>query len=84
MEGRRLCFCYGSNSVTQLKQRVQNDQLVAHPAFAPGWRRVFAGDSSKWGGGGTASILPAPGAADARVNGSVVYLTMAEFDRLDR
>ena len=51
-EERTPCFCFGSNSVAQLKERCKNDKLVAEAATLPGYRRIFAGKSAKWGGGG--------------------------------
>ena len=45
-------FSYGSNGVTQMRERCQNDTLTAVAAYLPGYRRIFAGLSRKWDGGG--------------------------------
>ena len=80
-DDRMPCFCFGSNSVAQLRERCQNDALVAEAATLPGYHRIFAGSSAKWGGGGVASLVAAKGAACI---GSIVRLSAAELDLLDR
>ena len=79
--GRLPCFCHGSNSVLQLRQRLRNPFLTAERARVRGFQRIFAGYSRKWGGGGVASLVEKK---DAETLGSIVYLTAAEFDHLDR
>jgi hypothetical protein len=81
------CFCYGSNSVMQLRERCQNSQLVAEAAYVPGVLRVFAGRSVKWaddGGepGGVACLVPC-GRPGQRCYGSIAWLTPAEYALLD-
>ena len=76
-------FAFGSNSVQQLRERCQNPLLEARKAFLPGYRRIFAGTSKKWGGGGVAS-LSASQQPPARCIGSAVDLTEAELQLLDR
>ena len=81
-EDRVPCFCYGSNSVAQLRERCQNETLVAEAATLPGFRRIFAGSSQKWFGVGVASLAAAKGVAACI--GSIVRLSVAELDLLDR
>ena len=81
-EDRVPCFCYGSNSVAQLRERCQNETLVAEAATLPGFRRIFAGSSQKWFGGGVASLAASEGVAACI--GSIVRLSAAELDLLGR
>lgn len=78
-----LIFSYGSNSIVQLRQRLDAPALIAAPATLPGYRRVFCLSSANWAGGGVASLAPAPADGLAPVRGSVVTLTSAELARLD-
>ena len=80
MASKVPCFCFGSNSVTQLCERLQSDALVAEAATLHGWHRIFAGVSQKWGGGGVASLVEAAGSSCV---GSIVQLTDEQFGRLD-
>ena len=91
--GRLPCFCFGSNSAVQVRERVVNPFLTPERARVRGYRRVYAGYSRSWGGGGVASIVPVPvgATAAARQNphleqtlGSVIYLSPSEFETLDR
>ena len=75
------CFAYGSNGTEQLRERCKNPSLVSHKAVIRDYRRFFTGHSSKWGGGGVASLAPLRGSV---CKGSVVYLTEAELELLDR
>jgi hypothetical protein len=50
-----LLFSYGSNGKHQLSVRLGR-KVEVFPAYAEGWRRVFRGHSSKWGGG-VASLI---------------------------
>jgi Gamma-glutamyl cyclotransferase, AIG2-like len=75
-----LVFSYGSNSLAQLRVRVDNPSLTASAATLPGYARVFCLSSPSWGRGGVASLAPAEGAA---ARGSVVALSPAELARLD-
>jgi hypothetical protein len=51
-------FCYGSNSIEQLKDRLQIDELMFTPAYIDNYSRIFAGKSKKWQDGADASIYP--------------------------
>ena len=87
---RTPCFAFGSNNVEQLRERCQNPTLVARKAFLPGFFRIFAGTSSKWGGGGVASLVNMAhikqeiSVGERGCIGSAVDLTEAEFQLLDR
>lgn len=74
-------FCYGSNSLSQIKKRVENNNLTNKKAYLPGYVRIFAGYSKKWNGG-TASILKS--SIDHHVKGSLVYLKESELKKLDK
>lgn len=74
-------FCYGSNSLEQLKERVLNSNLEAKKAYLPGYIRIFAGYSKKWGGG-VASLKKVN---DNNVTkGSIVFLNENELSKLDK
>jgi gamma-glutamylcyclotransferase (GGCT)/AIG2-like uncharacterized protein YtfP len=72
-------FCYGSNGIAQLRERCENQALIAIPASLPDYDRVFAGKSPKWGGA-VASLIKRQGGS---VYGSVVRLTEVEMELLD-
>lgn len=74
-----LVFSYGSNSIVQLQARVHNTGLKAFPARAPGWKRIFCRNTTRWCGA-AASLAPN---ADGSVHGAVVDLTRDELERLD-
>ena len=80
--GTTATFCFGSNSVVQLMARVGNPSLTAERALAPGFRRVFAGASERWGGA-VASIVGVEGSGEG-CRGSIVRLTEEELEKLDR
>ena len=81
LQKRIPCFCYGSNNVAQLRERCLNPQLAVEGAKLPGYRRIFAGKSANWAGGGVASVLPA---SNAICLGSVVMVSEDELLLLDR
>jgi cation transport regulator ChaC len=72
-------FSYGSNSVVQLRGRVQNPTLQAYPAHVDGWDRIFCFWSSTWKGA-AASLEP----SESRTYGSAVNLSEREIELLDR
>jgi hypothetical protein len=75
------CFCYGSNSVEQLRERVGNPNIESFGCQLFGYRRFFAGNSKQWGGG-VASIIPTNKQSDT-CRGSFVLLSDDEFKKLD-
>ena len=74
-------FCYGSNSVEQLKKRVNNNNLKAYKAYLEGYVRFFAGYSKKWDGG-VCSIMKTEN--EYITKGSIVKLTEDELKKLDK
>ena len=76
-DDRMPCFCFGSNSVAQLRERCQNDALVAEAATLPGYHRIYAGSSAKWGGGGVASLVAAKGSTATRASRPAATLSAA-------
>ena len=80
-ENKWCIFSYGSNSITQLRARVENNELTALPAKCINFTRTFCYRSKNWGNGGVATICPCP---DSVVFGACVYLTNVEKERLDQ
>jgi hypothetical protein len=75
-----LVFSFGSNSTSQLRARVENPTLLAMPARAVGWHRIFCVYSPVWDGG-AASIIPRK---DSVTYGAAVLLTDNELAILDK
>jgi gamma-glutamylcyclotransferase (GGCT)/AIG2-like uncharacterized protein YtfP len=73
-------FSYGSNSLAQLRARVENPALQSRAASVRGFVRVFCLTSGGWCGGGVASLTPLKG---ARTTGSIVSLTSDELSKLE-
>jgi len=73
-------FSYGSNSINQLRGRVDNYSLQSRPAFLEGYKRIFCKYSERWNGG-VASITPK---RYIRTYGIVVDLTLEELSKLDK
>lgn len=74
-------FCYGSNSLNQLKKRLNKKTLKSEKAYLPNYLRIFSGHSNKWNGG-TASIIDAN--ENYYVKGSIVELNDFDLNRLDK
>ena len=74
-------FCYGSNSISQLKERLKKDNLIVKKAYLTNHLRIFAGNSTRWKGG-VASIIPAH--ENNIVKGSMVYLYESDLIKLDK
>ena len=74
-------FCYGSNSLSQLKQRLKKENLIVKKAYLPNYVRIFAGNSTKWNGG-VASIIQAN--SYHQVKGCVVYVHDSDLFKLDK
>ena len=74
-------FCYGSNSLNQLKKRLNKKILKSEKAYLPNYLRIFSGHSNKWNGG-TASIIDAN--ENYYVKGSIVELNDFDLNRLDK
>ena len=74
-------FCYGSNSLNQLKKRLNKKTLKSDKAYLPNHVRIFSGHSNKWSGG-TASIMDTN--ENYYVKGSIVELNEHDLSKLDR
>ena len=73
-------FSYGSNSIYQLRGRLDNYSLQSHLAFLEGYKKIFCKHSEKWNGG-VASIIPK---RYIRTYGIIVELTLEELSKLDK
>ena len=76
------CFCYGSNNIQQIRERVGNNNIISYSCILPGYLRIFAGKSATWEGG-VASILNTRN-KDIYCRGSYVLFTEEEFIRMDK
>lgn len=76
------CFCYGSNNIQQIRDRVGNNKIISYPCILPYYLRIFAGKSAKWEGGGVASIINTRN-KDISCRGTYVLLTEEEFRRMN-
>jgi hypothetical protein len=76
-------FSYGSNSTRQIAERLERQymEIVPIDAYLQNHVRIFAGVSTKWDGGGIASIYPKEG---ENVYGIAVRLRQCDLDILDR
>ena len=79
MENKIPLFSYGSNSLSQLKGRLQNYDLISYPAYANGYKRIFCGYSNNWNGG-VASLIKK---RFIKTYGIIVYLDKDELCKLD-
>ena len=79
METKIPVFSYGSNSISQLKGRVKNFNLLSYPAYVYGYKRIFCGHSNNWNGG-VASLIKKK---FIKTYGIVVYLDNNELSKLD-
>ena len=74
-------FCYGSNGMEQLRERVGHvGPWTYRPVVLKGYARIFSGYSGTWKGG-VASIWPSP---KHKVYGSIVQMTATEIKKLDK
>lgn len=75
------CFCYGSNNIQQIRERVGNKNIKNQACILPGYLRIFAGKSATWVGG-VASIIETPSEIIS-CRGTYVLFTEEEFIRMD-
>ena len=73
-------FCYGSNNSEQLSIRIGVPVMPLDPGYVQDYQRVFRGHSKNWGGG-TATIIKAPGKT---VYGGIATIPEYGLDILDR
>jgi hypothetical protein len=79
MEYKIPIFSYGSNSISQIKGRLKNINLVSYPAYANGYKRIFCGYSKNWNGG-VATLIKK---RFIKTYGIIVYLDNNELSKLD-
>jgi hypothetical protein len=79
IENKISIFSYGSNSISQLRGRLENLNLKSYPAYVDGYKRIFCGHSHNWGGG-VATLIKKK---YIRTYGSIVYLDKNELSKLD-
>jgi hypothetical protein len=72
-------FSYGSNSISQLKNRVHNNELISFPAKLHNYSRIFCGDSIAWKG----SYSSITKCDNIITYGSITYLSLKEKLFLD-
>lgn len=72
-------FSYGSNSIFQLRGRVNNNNLISYPAYIENYKKIFRGYSNGWKGG-VASLVKKK---FIRTYGIIVFLNEDEISRLD-
>jgi hypothetical protein len=77
---KSLLFSYGSNSIAQLKARIENPTIVAVPARAFEWQRIFCLRANPGWGGAAASLVRD---GHSFTFGSVVSVTNEELSKLD-
>ena len=75
-------FCYGSNGLSQLEERLGRSDFEFHPAVLRGCKLVFAGRSTNWNNGGVAAVVSAD--KDYFVIGGVVKVEKSELVTLDK
>jgi hypothetical protein len=76
------CFCYGSNNIQQIRERVGNKNIKNQACILPGYLRIFAGKSATWGGG-VVSIIDTPSEIIS-CRGTYVLFTEEEFRKMDQ
>lgn len=71
-------FSYGSNHPEQIQKRIGHD-VVTEAAYVLDYGRAFRGMSRTWGGG-TATLIPMPG---AKTYGLIAEVTPKELELMD-
>jgi len=72
-------FSYGSNSIFQLRGRVNNNNLISYPAYIENYKKIFRGYSNGWKGG-VASLVKK---RFIKTYGIIVFLSENEISKLD-
>ena len=76
-------FSYGSNNLDQIKDRLNNDNIIPYKAYLDDYYLTFGGSSVKWGGA-TASIKVNDNInTNTWVYGTVYVLSDREIKMLD-
>ena len=77
--GSAWLFCYGSNGLTQLEERLERNDFEFYPAVLMKSKLVFAGNSKHWGGG----VAAVQEDDKAFVIGAVVKVSKRDLTTLD-
>ena len=77
--GYAWLFCYGSNGLTQLEERLERNDFEFYPAVLMKSKLVFAGNSKHWGGG----VAAVQEDDKAFVIGAVVKVSKRDLTTLD-
>jgi hypothetical protein len=77
--GYAWLFCYGSNGLTQLEERLERSDFEFYPAVLMKSKLVFAGNSKHWGGG----VAAVREDDKAFVIGAVVKVSKRDLTMLD-
>ena len=77
--GYAWLFCYGSNGLTQLEDRLERNDFEFYPAVLMKSKLVFAGNSKHWGGG----VAAVQEDDKAFVIGAVVKVSKRDLTMLD-
>jgi len=80
MTKKKAVFCYGSNDIIQIRERCENQNIIARTAYLEKYVRIFGGASKRWQDGAVASVVSHP---QGKLFGSVVDLTEKEVEKLD-
>ena len=80
-----ILFCYGSNSIKQIKERINDTENIKEIEFQQAYLdnhvRIFAGKSIKWEDGAVASVYPLVG---KKVYGIAVTLNDHQLQKLNK
>jgi hypothetical protein len=80
-ENNIYLFCYGSNSISQIKDRLSiYDDIIYYPAHIKNYCRIFGGYSKKWSSS-VASIYPLE---NNNIYGIIVKLNEKQIIELDK
>ena len=80
MQTKIKLFCYGSNSIQQLKERLDKTHIKYEKGYIQDHVRIFYGTSHKWNNGGIASIFPC---ISKKIFGIIVYITEEDIKKLN-
>ena len=75
----KYLFCYGSNNLRQISERIENKPLVYSNAYIENYTRIFAGTSKRWNGG----IVGLHPSTNSKTYGILIQLTETDLLKLD-
>jgi hypothetical protein len=81
MEKNLNLFCYGSNSVKQLKERLEIEENISfQKAYIKDYVRIFCGYSKRWNGG-VSSIYPLKG---KNIYGILININIEDLEKISK